>query len=96
MNTGVRQGSVLSPLLFIVYMNQVILQIEQENFKLERFGYADDVAQTADSIHNLQDVMNCWDEKLTAAGLKLNYNKIFSCQNMIFHLMDNCIYKYFS
>ena len=23
----------------------------------------------------LQDVMNCWDEKLTAAGLKLNYNK---------------------
>ena len=74
-NTGVRQGSVLSPLLFIVYMNTVILKIEQENFKLEKLGYADDVGQTADSMQKLQEVMNTWDRELTAAGLKLNYKK---------------------
>jgi hypothetical protein len=73
--TGVRQGSVLSPLLFIIYMNVIILQVEREDFIAERLGYADDFGQTADTLQKLQEIMNKWDRELTRAGLKLNYNK---------------------
>ena len=74
-NTGVRQGSVLSPLLFVIYFNHVFVNIKREDYQAECFGYADDVAQTADSRDKLQDIMNQWDRELTKAGLKLSYTK---------------------
>ena len=74
-NTGVRQGSVLSPLLFIIYLNHILVNIKREDFHAECLGYADDVAQTADSRDKLQDIMNQWDRELTKAGLKMSYSK---------------------
>ena len=46
--SGVRQGSILSPLLFIMHMDLVIREVattqEDHNYIL---AYADDIAQTA-------------------------------------------------
>ena len=44
---GVRQGSALSPLLFIIYMDRVVKAIASED--VETLSYADDVALVADS-----------------------------------------------
>ncbi|XP_060759628.1 protocadherin beta-11-like [Neoarius graeffei] len=74
-NTSVCQGSVLSPLLFIIYFNHTIQNIERKDFEIERFGYADDIAQTRNSTRKLQRVMTQWDQELTTAGLKLSYKK---------------------
>ena len=74
-NTGVRQGSVLSPLLFIIYLNHILMNIGREDYQAECLGYADDVAQTADSREKLQVIMNQWDRELTKAGLKMSYAK---------------------
>ena len=50
-------------------------KIERQDFSAERFGYADDVGQTADSIQRLETIMNQWDHELSRAGLKLSYSK---------------------
>ena len=74
-NTGVRQGSVLSPLLFIEYMDYVLRQVVQSEGETFCFAYADDVVQTARSKQQLEDIMNQWNEVFEEHGLKLSFNK---------------------
>ncbi len=50
--TGVRQGGVLSPLLFIVYMDHCLKRIVRGNV-ISTLAYADDVAVTTDSWEEL-------------------------------------------
>jgi hypothetical protein len=73
--TGVRQGSVLSPLLFIILMDQVIRKannfacMDQES---DIFAYADDIGLITCSVVELQTKLEAWNQSLTEHGLKLN------------------------
>ena len=74
--SGVRQGSILSPILFVMYMDLVIKEVHQNNpdndFVL---AYADDIAQTATSIEKLRERMTRWNESFNKYNLKLNLKK---------------------
>lgn len=73
--TGVRQGSILSPLLFILYLDQVIHEVAKEQPVMNVLAYADDIAQLDSSEQDLQEHLNKWHECFTKYGLKLNIQK---------------------
>lgn len=73
--TGVRQGGVLSPLLFIIYMDKCLREICQESEATETFAYADDVAVITETAEQLQTEMENWERGLVRNGMKMNRQK---------------------
>jgi hypothetical protein len=73
-STGVRQGSVLSPLLFIVYLDRVMKEVPQTD-SAECFAYADDIAQVANTKEQLERIMDMWMQAFRKYGLKLSIGK---------------------
>src|SRR5678815_2270499 len=74
--TGVRQGGVLSPLLFILYMDKCMREIGVEEEEIVVMAYADDIALVARDRETLQRVLIRWEEVLRRRGLKMNMRKI--------------------
>ena len=70
---GVRQGSALSPLLFIIYMDRVVKDIAAE--EVETLSYADDVALVAETEALLQACVEQWCRQLEKYGMKMNTTK---------------------
>ena len=65
MSNGIRQGSVLSPLLFSVYVNELNLLLSQSmvgchvaNKAVNNFSYADDLAIVCPSASALNDMLS--------------------------------------
>ena len=71
MKTEVRQGSILSPQLFILPMDQVLKQAEKDLQAVERgdhsptFAYADDSGLVACTSAELQETLDIWSKVLT-------------------------------
>ena len=82
-STGVRQGDVLSPLLFLQAVDWVMVKAAQDTdgvtagmgIRVSHLEYADDVAALAESLGALQDQINRIQSRSGSLGLKLNPSK---------------------
>ena len=71
--SGVIQGSLIGPLLFIIFVNNLPLQIT----KSEAFGYADDFKLVATNSENMQYDIKQIEEWCLNNKMKLNENKCY-------------------
>ncbi|KAI5734561.1 hypothetical protein M8J77_007970 [Diaphorina citri] len=81
---GVRQGCVLSPLLFNTYSEAIFEETLKEhkdkgikigNEVVNNIRYADDTVMLSDSIQDLQQLVNNLNQKCNEFGLKMNLKK---------------------
>ena len=82
---GTRQGCMLSPFLFNMYLNELIESINTGNTKgifiseecpsVCMLGFADDMANCADIVHQLQRQINILEEYCTKYGMTVNVDK---------------------
>ena len=73
MNVGVHQGSVLSPLLFIIVMEAVTHSV-REGLPWEML-YADDLVLVGKCEEELKEKLRKWNECLKKKGLQINEDK---------------------
>ena len=79
---GVRQGGILSPLLFNVYIDSILNKISKEKIgcqigiqKSNIIAYADDIVIMAPSMTGLKYLIDVLDEEVNRIKLKINFNK---------------------
>lgn len=77
---GIRQGSVLSPTLFNVYVDNILSRLSPHGCRMNdtcygSFMYADDLVLLSPSITELTNMVNIVCKELASVGLKLNCDK---------------------
>ena len=70
---GVHQGSVLSPLLFIIVLEA--LSSECRNRSMWELLYVDDLVLIAKSLKELEDSYCSWKNSIESKGLRVNMKK---------------------
>ncbi len=82
MKSGVRQGGVLSPLLFTLFVDIVLLELEKSglgcfvNFTCyNSFMYADDLILLSNSVSDLQSMLNLCNGVFKMLDLPINETK---------------------
>ena len=79
---GVRQGGVLSPFLFAIFIDDIIKEIKKANLgcrlkheNVSIFIYADDIILLAPSIDSLQNMLRICEKELAWLDMSLNSKK---------------------
>ena len=73
--TGVRQGCVLSPLLFITYMDKISTAANTDSHALNDQLFADDQSIIPQEVHKLQEHVNALDDLCNQFNMKINTEK---------------------
>ena len=90
MGVGLRQGCVLSPLLFIVYMNWIDKCSQADecvtigNCKISRLLFADDLVMLSSTESGLQRALNSFADVCNTAGMKIS-----TAKTEVLHLSRN-------
>ena len=96
-SNGVRQGGILSPYLFAVYIDQLSKDLNRVpagcyigNTLVNHIIYADDICCFSPSVAGLQDLLNVCDSFFYKNGIVFNSNKSQCMQFLTksFHLTN--------
>ena len=81
--TGIRQGGILSPTLFAIYINDLIVNVISHDacgklsyICVSIFLYADDIILLSPSVGNLQLLLTYCEHELDYLDMSLNTKKI--------------------
>lgn len=81
-SSGLRQGCILSPLLFNLYVNDLAVVIENANRgipvgegRVSILMYADDIALLSEDANDLQELLNCLHDWCSRWQLNVNADK---------------------
>ena len=72
---GLRQGCVLSLLLFIIFMDNIMKQANQEENGIEELMFADDVELIADDQSRLQEMISLLYQQCKTYGMRISRAK---------------------
>ena len=81
-NSGIRQGGILSPLLFSVYINSLLIKLDKYGCFINGicYGsimYADDLVLLSNSLREMQIMLDICCSELDKMGLFLNEGKSY-------------------
>ena len=73
--SGVKQGDVISPLLFITFMNKCVRDVKIGKNGEQTLLFAVDVVVMVNSRTDMQDVVKRWRQAMNENGMKINTQK---------------------